>query len=87
MAQFLPISFNSVGACDRTARLRSMKGFRMGEIADKAKGLANEAIGKTKHAIGSGTSNADLKAEGDLQEAKGKLQRTKGAVKGVINKI
>ena len=59
----------------------------MGEVADKTKGLANQAIGKIKHAIGSATGNVDLKVEGDLQEAKGELQKIKGAVKGVIDKI
>ena len=59
----------------------------MGEILDKAKGHANEAIGKTKRAIGDATDRPDIRAEGDAQEAKGDLQKAKGAVKGAINKI
>jgi len=59
----------------------------MGEMLDKTKGHANEAVGKTKRAIGDATNNPELRAEGDAQEAKGDIQKAKGAVKGAINKI
>ncbi|MGE3747777.1 MAG: CsbD family protein [Sphingomonadaceae bacterium] len=58
----------------------------MGEVTDKAKGHANEAIGKGKRAVGDATDRPDLRAEGDAQEAKGDLQKAKGAVKGAVNK-
>ncbi len=59
----------------------------MGEIADKIKGHANEAIGKTKRAIGDATDRPEIRAEGDAQEAKGDLQKAKGAVKGAVNRV
>jgi uncharacterized protein YjbJ (UPF0337 family) len=58
--------------------------FAMGEIVDKAKGYANEAIGKAKRAAGDALDRPDLRAEGDLQEAKGDLQKAKGAIKGAL---
>ena len=36
----------------------------MGELIDKAKGLANEAAGNVKQAIGEATNNPKTKAEG-----------------------
>lgn len=59
----------------------------MGEIIDKAKGVANEIAGKTKRAVGDALNRPDIRAEGDAQEAKGDLQKAKGDVKGAINKI
>jgi uncharacterized protein YjbJ (UPF0337 family) len=59
----------------------------MGELMDKAKGHANEVVGKAKRAIGDAMGRPDISAEGDAQEAKGDLQKAKGAVKGAINKI
>ena len=59
----------------------------MGELTDKAKGAANEAIGKVKRGVGEATDRPDIKAEGDAQEAKGDLQTAKGKVKGAINKV
>ena len=56
----------------------------MGELKDKAKGLANEAIGNTKQAIGKATDNDKLHAEGVAQERKGEAQRVAGAVKGAM---
>lgn len=54
----------------------------MGEFIDKAKGAANEGIGKAKIAIGKNTDNPELEAKGLAQEAKGKVQGVVGAVKG-----
>jgi uncharacterized protein YjbJ (UPF0337 family) len=60
----------------------------MGEFTDKAKGAANEAIGKTKVAAGRATDNPELIAKGAGQQGKGKAQNLSGAVKGALgNKI
>lgn len=56
----------------------------MGELKDKAKGLANEAIGNGKQAIGKAIGNERLRAEGALQERKGEAQNLKGSVKGAL---
>ncbi len=56
----------------------------MGELTDKAKGLANEAAGNVKQAIGKATDNDRLEAEGVVQERKGEGQQLKGKVKGAL---
>jgi uncharacterized protein YjbJ (UPF0337 family) len=56
----------------------------MGELIDKAKGLANEAAGNIKQAIGEATNNPKTKAEGVAQELKGKAQKVSGSVKGAL---
>lgn len=56
----------------------------MGELTDKAKGAANEAIGKIKRGVGDATDRPDIRAEGDAQEAKGDLQKAKGEIKGAL---
>jgi uncharacterized protein YjbJ (UPF0337 family) len=56
----------------------------MGELTDRAKGLANEAIGNTKQAAGKATNDASLHAEGVAQERKGELDQAKGKVKGAL---
>jgi uncharacterized protein YjbJ (UPF0337 family) len=43
----------------------------MGSTADKASGLANEAIGKAKQGIGKAVGSDDLRVEGAAQEIKG----------------
>lgn len=64
------------------------KEFPMGELIDKAKGVANEAIGRGKQAAADRNRDADQKAEGQAQELKGKGQQLKGSVKGAFgNKI
>ncbi len=52
----------------------------MGELKDKAKGLANEAIGKVKQQSG----NPETRADGAAQELKGKAQQVAGSVKGAL---
>lgn len=52
----------------------------MGELTDKAKGLANEAAGNLKQVSG----NPDTKAEGVAQERKGEAQQIKGSIKGAL---
>ncbi len=56
----------------------------MGELTDRAKGLANEAIGNTKQAAGKATDNARLHGEGVAQERKGEAQQAAGKVKGAL---
>lgn len=55
----------------------------MGELTDKAKGLANEAAGNVKQAV-AGKDNPELQAEGKAQETKGEAQQVKGSVKGAL---
>ena len=56
----------------------------MGELKDRAKGMANEAIGDVKQH----SDDPDTRAEGDVQETKGQAQTLKGEVEGAFgNKI
>lgn len=52
----------------------------MGELTDKAKGLANEVAGKVKQQ----SSDPETKAEGHIQERKGEAQNLAGKVKGAL---
>ncbi|MBY0520396.1 MAG: CsbD family protein [Sphingomonas sp.] len=52
----------------------------MGELIDKLKGNANEAVGKAKQQ----STNPDTQAEGAAQELKGKGQQTAGKIKGAL---
>lgn len=52
----------------------------MGELTDKAKGLANEVAGNVKQA----SDNPQTRAAGRAQERKGEAQNLKGAVKGAL---
>jgi uncharacterized protein YjbJ (UPF0337 family) len=56
----------------------------MGEMTDKIKGSANKATGRTKRVVGNATDRPDIRAEGDVQEAKGGLQKAKGSVKRIL---
>ncbi len=56
----------------------------MGEFTDKAKGAANEAIGKTKAAVGRATDNPELVVKGVAQQGKGEVQKAAGTVKGAL---
>ena len=56
----------------------------MGEFIDKAKGAANEAIGKAKVAAGQATDNPEMIVKGAKQQNKGKVQKVVGAVKGAL---
>ena len=56
----------------------------MGELTDKAKGLANETVGKVKQQ----SKDAETRAEGHAQERKGEAQNVKGKVEGAVgNKV
>ena len=60
----------------------------MGELSEKAKGLANETAGNVKQAVGEATGNHETKAEGVAQERKGEAQHLKGEVEGALgNKV
>ena len=56
----------------------------MGEFIDKAKGVANEALGRAKVAAGQKTDNPKLIIKGAEQQSKGKAQKVVGAVKGML---
>jgi uncharacterized protein YjbJ (UPF0337 family) len=56
----------------------------MGEYIDKAKGAANEAIGKAKVVVGQEADSPALVIEGAQQQAKGKAQKIVGAAKGLM---
>lgn len=52
----------------------------MGELKDKAKGVANEIAGNVKQ----GSDDPATRAEGRAQERKGEAQNLKGSVKGAL---
>lgn len=56
----------------------------MGEYIEKAKGAANEAIGKAKVSAGRRAENPDLIIKGAQQQGKGAAQKIVGAAKGVL---
>ena len=58
----------------------------MSGTEDKAKGLANEAIGNVKQGVGKVTDSDKLKAEGKAQELKGEAQQKVGKVKDKLDK-
>jgi uncharacterized protein YjbJ (UPF0337 family) len=62
----------------------------MSSTADKVKGTANEAIGKTKQGIGEAVGSDKMQGEGAVQEIKGKGQKAVGdakeATKDAVNK-
>ena len=63
----------------------------MSEFTDKVKGAANEVAGKVKQAIGQGSNDASLEAEGAAQEGQGHVPQgigsAQGAVKGAVDKL
>jgi uncharacterized protein YjbJ (UPF0337 family) len=58
----------------------------MSSTGDKAKGLANEAVGNVKQGVGKATGNDKMRAEGVVQERKGEAQQAVGKVKDAIKK-
>ena len=58
----------------------------MSSTSDKAKGLANEAIGNIKQGVGKVTGNDKLRAEGVVQEKKGEAQKAVGDTKDAVKK-
>ena len=58
----------------------------MSSTSDKAKGLANEAVGNIKQGVGKVTGNDKLRAEGKAQEVKGEVQKKVGDAKDAVKK-
>lgn len=58
----------------------------MTSTTDRIKGLANEAAGSAKQAIGKATGNDRLRAEGAAQEVKGEAQQILGKAKEAVKK-
>ncbi|MBB6285603.1 uncharacterized protein YjbJ (UPF0337 family) [Pseudomonas sp. SJZ103] len=58
----------------------------MSSTSDKAKGLANEAVGNIKQGVGKATDNDKLRAEGVIQEKKGEVQKAVGDTKDAVKK-
>ena len=56
----------------------------MSSTTDKIKGMANEAAGNVKQAVGRATGNDRLEAEGMVQERKGEAQQALGKTKDAI---
>ncbi len=56
----------------------------MSSMTDKAKGLANEAVGNVKQGLGKAVGSDKLETEGLAQEAKGAAQKTTGDAKAAI---
>ncbi len=56
----------------------------MSSTGDKIKGLANEAMGNVKQAVGKATGNERLTAEGVVQERKGEAQQMVGKAKDAV---
>jgi uncharacterized protein YjbJ (UPF0337 family) len=59
----------------------------MSSTSDKIKGLANEAAGNVKQAVGKAVGNDRLRAEGIAQEVKGDAQQTVGKAKDAVKKL
>ncbi|ALK09442.1 CsbD family protein [Blastochloris viridis] len=58
----------------------------MGSTSDKIKGMANEAAGNVKQAVGKAVGNPSLEVEGAVQERKGEAQQTLGKAKDAVKK-
>lgn len=56
----------------------------MSSTTDKIKGMANEAAGNVKQAVGRATGNERLEAEGFAQERKGEAQQLAGKAKDAV---
>lgn len=56
----------------------------MGSTTDKIKGMANEATGNVKQAVGKATDDKRLHAEGVVQERKGEAQQVVGKAKDAV---
>lgn len=59
----------------------------MSSTSDKIKGLANEAAGNVKQAVGKAVGNDRLRGEGLAQEAKGDAQQAIGKAKDAVKKL
>lgn len=59
----------------------------MGSTSDKIKGLANEASGNVKQAVGKAVGSKKMEVEGVVQERKGEAQQQVGKAKDAVKKI
>ena len=59
----------------------------MSSTGDKIKGMANEAVGNVKQAVGKASGNDRLRAEGAAQELKGEAQQALGKAKDAVKKV
>lgn len=59
----------------------------MGSMKDKAKGLANEAIGNVKQVAGRALDNKEMEMKGMAQERKGEAQQLKGKAKDKVKNV
>lgn len=59
----------------------------MSSTSDKVKGLANEAAGNVKQAVGKAVGNDRLRADGIAQEVKGEAQQAVGKAKDAVKKL
>jgi uncharacterized protein YjbJ (UPF0337 family) len=59
----------------------------MSSTTDKIKGLANEAVGNVKQAVGKAVGNRRLEGEGMVQERKGEVQQAVGKAKDAVKKM
>lgn len=58
----------------------------MGSTTDKIKGMANEAAGNVKQAVGKAVGSKKMEAEGVVQERKGEAQQVIGKAKDAVKK-
>ena len=58
----------------------------MSSTTDKIKGLANEAAGNVKQAVGKATGNKKMQADGVVQERVGEGQQLVGKGKDAVKK-
>ena len=59
----------------------------MGSTTDKIKGMANEAAGNVKQAVGKAVGSTKMEAEGVVQERKGEAQQAVGKAKDAVKKV
>jgi uncharacterized protein YjbJ (UPF0337 family) len=59
----------------------------MSSTTDKIKGMANEASGKVKQAVGKAVGNDRMHAEGVAQERKGEVQQAVGKAKDAVKRV
>lgn len=59
----------------------------MSSTTDKIKGLANEATGTVKQAVGKAVGNDKMKVDGAIQERVGEAQQAAGKAKEAVKKV
>lgn len=59
----------------------------MTSTTDKIKGVANQAAGSIKQAVGKAIDNQQMEGEGIIQKGKGKAQEIEGDAKSAIKKV